>query len=242
MNGPLWKGARHLLLQPRALQADLSCSGRHKWMVTVSCLGEKTSPIPALAPSGEQSADFHLSWPSPARSRASCLIPSAPLPARGFISICTDRCGGHSTRCFPSARRWGDVVTCCLPPVLHFWRQLQGRREHLRRIQTTCRPPEQGYLGSCEDENCIVPAKVLRPAYPTLGGTPKTPEQSPDQGARLVRQVHATVVVWFLREKRNPIAVVFVQEVRAGDERSPCRRLDGHSAGETFCSICTLGC
>lgn len=45
--------------------------------------------------------------------------------------------------------------------------------------------------------------------------------------------VLATLVVWFLREKRNPIAVVFIQEVRAGDERSPCRGLDNHSAGET---------
>ena len=78
-------------------------------------------------------------------------------------------------------------------------------------------------------------SQVLRPAYPTLGGTPKTPEQSPDQGARLV-PLHATLVVWFLREKRNLMAAVFVQEVRAGGERSPCRGLDGHSAGETFCA------
>lgn len=32
--------------------------------------------------------------------------------------------------------------------------------------------------------------------------------------------MHAMIGVWFLREKRNPIAVVFVQEVRAGDEWS----------------------
>lgn len=225
MNGPLWKGARQLLLQPRALQADLSCSGRHKWMVTVPCLGERTSPIPALALGGEQSANFHVSWPSPTHPLA------VPLPACGFISICTDGCDGHSTRYFPSAGWPGDVVTCCFPLQPSTSGANSRSPENISaRTQTTCRPPEPGYLGSREDGNCIVPAEVLRLAYPTLGGTPKTPEQSPDQGARLV-PLHAMIGVWFLREKRNPIAVVFVQEVRAGDERSPCRGLDGHSAG-----------
>ena len=32
------------------------------------------------------------------------------------------------------------------------------------------------------------------------------------------------------------MVAVFVQEVRAGGERSPCGGLDGHSAGETFCA------
>lgn len=197
-----------------------------------SLLGRENVPHPHPRPWGRTVCQLPRELAQPHKVMGILSHPlAAPLPACGFISICTDGHDGHSTRCFPSAGWPGDVVTCCFPPQPSTSGANSRSPENISaRTQTTCRPPEQGYLGSREDGNCIVPAEVLRPAYPTLGGTPKTPEQSPDQGKRLV-PLHAMLGVWFLREKGNPVAAVFVQEVRAGDEWSPCCGLDGHSAG-----------
>ena len=122
MNGPLWKGARQLLLQPRALQADLSCSGRHKWMVTVPCLGERTSPIPTLALGGEQSANFHVSWPSPTRSWASCLIPSQHLcqhvASSAFVQTAVMATAPAVSPVLGGRETWSLAASLLNPPLL----------------------------------------------------------------------------------------------------------------------------
>lgn len=149
MNGPLWKGARQLLLQPRTLQADLSCSGDTKGWYLDPSLGERPSPIPALAPGRRTVCRLppELAQPHKVTSILSRPLP-APLPACGFISIWTDGRGGPSIRCFPSAGavgRRGHLLPP--PPTLHFWWELQGSREHLSKNPDNLLAPRAGLPG-----------------------------------------------------------------------------------------------
>ena len=159
MNRPLWKGARQLLLQPRTLQADLSCSGDTKGWYLDPSLGERRPPSPPSPPGGEQSADFHLSWPSPTRSRASCLVPSQHLCQHVASSAFGQTAMvAQASAASPVLGRWGDVVTCCLPsPPSTSGGNSKAPENISARIQTTCWLPEQGYPGSREDRSCIVP-------------------------------------------------------------------------------------